>query len=877
MRKLLLIIPILLSVSCLKKTAPPAAAAAPTTTPPETLQEPIGVSATVNSGVQISLSWTSGGGTTSGYRIAYQTGATAPGTCALGTTVNESSITGTSKAINSLALGTQYSFRICSINANTPADVSSGVTVTATTFSAPVAAPPNPTGVTATVNSDVKITLSWTSGGGTTTGYRIAYQTGAAAPATCALGTTISENSITGTSKVLSTLTAGTQYSFRVCAINANAVPDVSSGTTVTATTLFAAPPNPTGLTLTINSTTQITLSWTSGGGTTSGYRIAYQSGATAPEICALGTTIDESSIVGTSKAISGLSMGTQYSFRVCAINANTTPDVSSGVIGTAITLYSAPPDPTGLSATVKSTMQITLSWTSGGGTTAGYRIAYQAGAVAPATCALGTTIGEGAISGTSKAISGLVGGAQYSFRVCAINANTSPDVSSGVTLSETATGPFVSIWRTTAASESVTLPLRVGFTYNFTVNWGDGTATSTVTAFDDPDITHTYASAGLHTITISGVAQSWYFNGAGSNLKIIQVTDLGDVGWTSLQAAFNGCTNLTTFAGGATAAVTDMSQMFFGASSLATMNLSSFNTGIVTDLSQMFFNTSALTSVSLSGFNTANVTSMAGMFNGASTLASLDLSSFNTTNVTNMGQMFNGASALTALDLSNFNTANVTDMGQMFSGTTHLTTLDLTSFDTANVTNMASMFSGASALTTLDLSNFNTGLVTNMGWMFSNTSSLASLDLSTFDTANVTNMREMFSGASALTTLDLSSFVTSNVTDMSSMFFNTSALTTLNLSSFNTANVTTMYGMFNGASSLTGLNLSNFNTANVSVMNALFVGTTALVTLNTTGWDLTLASGSTDVFTNSNVALAVTCNQGGGPGTGTFFGKTCQ
>ena len=540
-----------------------------------------------------------------------------------------------------------------------------------------------------------------------------------------------------------------------MCAINANLPVDVSTGATVTATTLYSAAPNPTGFSATANSTTQITLSWSSGGGTTTDYQIAYQIGATAPELCSLGTTISEDAIAGTSKAISGLIIGTVYSFRVCAINANTPADVSSGVTVTAHTLYAAPPNPTGLSATANSTSQITLDWTSGGGTTSGHRIAYQAGATAPATCALGTTIGEGSITGTSKAISGFVGNTQYSFRVCAINSNSPADVSSGVTVTMTTTGPFISIWRTTGTSESVTLPLRDGYTYNFTVDWGDGTAAGTVTTFDDADITHVYASAGDHTITISGVVQSWYFNSTGSYLKIIEVVDLGDVGWTSLKSAFNGCANLTAFSGGATTSVTDMSQMFYGTSALTMLNLSSFNTANVTDMNSMFSGASALTTLDLSSFSTTSVTNMSGMFAGVSALAALDLSNFNTSNVTNLSWMFSGAAAFTALDLSNFNTTNVTNMSGMFDGATSLTALDLSSFVTSNVTNMGQMFSSTSALTALDLSSFNTANVTTMTGMFAGASALTGLDLSNFDTANVTSMDSLFAYTTELLTLD--------------------------------------------------------------------------------------------------------------------------
>jgi surface protein len=44
-------------------------------------------------------------------------------------------------------------------------------------------------------------------------------------------------------------------------------------------------------------------------------------------------------------------------------------------------------------------------------------------------------------------------------------------------------------------------------------------------------------------------------------------------------------------------------------------------------------------------------------MFYNASSLTSLDLSSFNTSSVTNMISMFRGASSLTSLDLTSWNT----------------------------------------------------------------------------------------------------------------------------------------------------------------------------------------------------------------------------
>jgi surface protein len=59
--------------------------------------------------------------------------------------------------------------------------------------------------------------------------------------------------------------------------------------------------------------------------------------------------------------------------------------------------------------------------------------------------------------------------------------------------------------------------------------------------------------------------------------------------------------------------------------------------------------------------------------------------------------------------------------------------------------------------------------------------------------------------------------------------------------------------------------------------MSNMFYGAAGLTSLNTSNWNLGLASGSTAVFTNANAGIVVTCNQGGSPGTGTFFGKTCN
>ena len=70
---------------------------------------------------------------------------------------------------------------------------------------------------------------------------------------------------------------------------------------------------------------------------------------------------------------------------------------------------------------------------------------------------------------------------------------------------------------------DSFTLPLVDGGTYNFTIDWGDESS-STITAFDDEDITHTYEDAGAspYNISISGTIIGWQFDNGGDKALIL-------------------------------------------------------------------------------------------------------------------------------------------------------------------------------------------------------------------------------------------------------------------------------------------------------------------------------------------------------------------
>ena len=337
---------------------------------------------------------------------------------------------------------------------------------------------------------------------------------------------------------------------------------------------------------------------------------------------------------------------------------------------------------------------------------------------------------------------------------------------------------------------------------------------------------------------------------------KVVFDASFKDFRPTTTNSWFYNLSALTTIEGLEnlnTSAVTDMSSMFSGCSSLTSLNLSNLNTSAVTSMRLMFYGCSSLTSLNLSNFNTSAVTDMRWMFSGCSGLKELNVSNFNTSAVTDMSSMFSGCSVLKELNVSNFNTSAVTYMSAMFSGCSGLTSLNLSNFNTSKVTSMNGMFSGCSGLKELNVSNFNTSAVTDMSAMFFRCSSLKELNVSNFNTSAVTSMNGMFSGCPGLKELNVSNFNTSAVTDMRSMFSNCSGLKELNVSNFNTSAVTDMRWMFFGCSGLKAI--LNTKTWRCERSQDMFKGCTQLngaLKFDGNKLDATMANPTTGYFTDT-------------------------
>jgi len=79
---------------------------------------------------------------------------------------------------------------------------------------------------------------------------------------------------------------------------------------------------------------------------------------------------------------------------------------------------------------------------------------------------------------------------------------------------------------------------LRGAGTRQYTVDWGDGNVSTGLTG----DVTHTYAVAGVYTISVAGLFPRVVYNFAGDRLKIKKILSFGDIVWGNFLVAFNGC-----------------------------------------------------------------------------------------------------------------------------------------------------------------------------------------------------------------------------------------------------------------------------------------------------------------------------------------------
>jgi len=106
----------------------------------------------------------------------------------------------------------------------------------------------------------------------------------------------------------------------------------------------------------------------------------------------------------------------------------------------------------------------------------------------------------------------------------------------------------FISEWETenaddtSSATKTIVLPLSAN-PVDIHVNWGDGSY-SHITAYDQVDKSHEYATTGTKTIKIVGTLKGWAFSAAGDKIKLTFISQWGCFDLSASQI-FHGCVEL--------------------------------------------------------------------------------------------------------------------------------------------------------------------------------------------------------------------------------------------------------------------------------------------------------------------------------------------
>lgn len=145
------------------------------------------------------------------------------------------------------------------------------------------------------------------------------------------------------------------------------------------------------------------------------------------------------------------------------------------------------------------------------------------------------------------------------------------------------------------------------------------------------------------------------------------------------------------------------MQSLFYGCSSLTSVDFSECNGSIYKDTFQStFYNCGNLTSIEWGECVFPNITSLNGTFQGCRTLTYVNLSPFKGAPITIMSNAFNGCRSLTSIEWGECTFPNAPRLISTFINCVKLTSIDLSPFKDASMTDLTNAFNGCVALHTI-------------------------------------------------------------------------------------------------------------------------------------------------------------------------------
>ena len=349
----------------------------------------------------------------------------------------------------------------------------------------------------------------------------------------------------------------------------------------------------------------------------------------------------------------------------------------------------------------------------------------------------------------------------------------------------------FISTWDTRNQSngngptDQIILPLRSNGTYDFYVDWGDGTAEDHITNYNSSDAAHTYSSPGIYTVTITGTLIGWAFYVNTSNSDNRLGNSRSDLqGWSTIAGYGSKLTSIHDWE--ALKFTDDARDQFYSSYNLTGVPAEMFNVPLGGGIERAFSHITGLgmnltSNNVISGWDTSSVKDMRQLFSfmGYDTVSDVDfdVSNWDVSNVTGMQAMFkqcqdwnNGGSP----GISGWDTSNVLTMREMFDSTSF--NQDIGAWDVSNVTNMRGMFRVNSSASNHQ-GNFNNGGSSSIsGWDTSSVVDLSQIfynnhffdqPIGSWDTSSVQNMDYAFFDKAY--SYDLAGWVVTGVTSATS------------------------------------------------------------------------------------------------------------
>ena len=228
----------------------------------------------------------------------------------------------------------------------------------------------------------------------------------------------------------------------------------------------------------------------------------------------------------------------------------------------------------------------------------------------------------------------------------------------------------------TSASPETFALPLEAGGEYDFRVDWGDTTIES-IQAYNDPNVIHSYATAGTHEINITGTLKGWRFNNAGDCAKMRDIKAWGCLQLGNSDGYFYGCTGLTVSATDILDLIgtTTLRSIFNGCSSLTTLAVGSWDVGSVTNLQSFVYSCSSLTTLAVGSWDVGSVSSFSVAFYGCSSLTTLAIGSWDMSGATSLNYAFGQCSLLTDPAINNWDITALVTASNFMNGAKPLST----------------------------------------------------------------------------------------------------------------------------------------------------------------------------------------------------------